>query len=126
MKHPENAQSELQELYSISRSKGLAHTQKEFAELLGVHPANISQFMNGSVPITEQMMRKIRNAAMAAGIIENVNTPVINAEQINAPIAQTANGDASAQSTDPRWFDLVAEKDKQIDRLLGIIEKMQQ
>lgn len=132
MKTSKDARTELQELFGIALAKGLAHNRKGFAELVGVHPANLSSFLSGYTPITDQTMSKIRNAAIAAGIIESVNAPVLNAESVNAPIAQTQNGNPTAQMTDPRWFDLVkqkdnqiAEKDAQINRLLDIIEKMQ-
>ena len=77
-------------------------------------------------------MRKIRNAAIVAGIIGDINAPALNAENINAAATQTQNGNLVEKTTDPRWFDLIkrkddqiAEKDAQINRLLSIIEKMQ-
>lgn len=132
MKNAKDAQSELQELFDIARSKGLAHTKKEFAELVGIHPANFSSFLSGYTNVTEQMMRKIRNAAIVAGVISENAAPVVTAESVNAPIAQTQNGNPVAQTTDPRWFELVsrkdeqiAEKDAQINRLLTLLENEQ-
>lgn len=69
MKNAKNAQAELQELFDLARSKGLAHTKKEFAELVGIHPANFSSFLSGYTAVTEQTMRKIKNAAIVAGVI---------------------------------------------------------
>lgn len=126
MKHAENAQDELRELYYCARQNGKAHTQKEFAELLGIHPANMSQFMNGAVPITHQMMRRIKDAATVAGLNvtqegdDNTSAALVEGGDVLGGHAQK-----NLPSQDPRWFDLVAEKDRQIDRLLGIIENMQ-
>lgn len=132
MKKDKNAQKELQELFDTARSKGLAHTKKEFAELVGIHPANFSSFLSGYTIVTEQRMRKIRNAAIVAGIIGDFNAHALNAENINAADTQTQNGNLVEKTTDSRWFDLIkrkddqiAEKDAQINRLLSIIEKMQ-
>lgn len=132
MKNAKDAQSELQKMFDLARSKGLAHTKKEFAELVGIHPANFSSFLSGYTPVTEQTMRKIRNAATIAGVISEDAAPTLSAENVNAPIAQTQYGDPVAQTTDPRWFDLVsrkdeqiAEKDAQINRLLTLLENEQ-
>ena len=81
MKKYENAQDELRAIYDQARSIGRVHTQKEFAELVGINPTNLSAIFNGSVPLTEQMLRRIREAAQVAGIINadgsavNVNSP---------------------------------------------------
>lgn len=81
MKKYENAQDELRNIYDQARSTGRVHTQREFAELVGINPTNLSAIFNGSVPLTEQMLRRIREAAQVAGIINadggavNVNSP---------------------------------------------------
>lgn len=81
MKKYENAQDELRSIYDQARSIGRVHTQREFAELVGINPTNLSAIFNGAVPLTEQMLRRIREAAQVAGIINadgsavNVNSP---------------------------------------------------
>ena len=81
MKKYENAQDELRSIYDQARNMGRVHTQREFAELVGINPTNLSAIFNGSVPLTEQMLRRIREAAQVAGIINadgsavNVNSP---------------------------------------------------
>lgn len=81
MKKYENAQDELRSIYDQARSTGRVHTQREFAELVGINPTNLSAIFNGAVPLTEQMLRRIREAAQVAGIINadgsavNVNSP---------------------------------------------------
>lgn len=126
MKKYSNAVDELNDLYDLARAQGRAHTKKEFAELLGIHPANMSQFMSGYTTVTWQMMKRIKDAAAVAGI-----TTVQEGDD-NTAVAMVEGGDVlgghaqkNLPSQDPRWFDLVAEKDRQIDRLLGIIENMQ-
>lgn len=39
-------------------AKGLAHTKKEFAEIVGIHPANFSSILSEYTLVTEQRMRK--------------------------------------------------------------------
>lgn len=117
---------ELRDLYEQVRATGKIHTRKDFAELAGIPASNISSFMSGYTPLTEQKLQNIRNAIIASGIFgsqiieENNGTAIVD----NGDMGDNAQKNLQQQS-DPRWFDLVAEKDKQIDRLLGIIEKMQ-
>lgn len=132
MKHPENAQSELRELYYSARKQGKAHTQKEFAELVGIHPANMSQFMSGSAPLTNQMLRRIKDAAAARGIVFNQDCEDNVAAVTESGDIFGGHAQKNLQSSDPQWFELVArkddqiaQKDEQINRLLSIIENMQ-
>jgi hypothetical protein len=126
MKKYSNAVDELNDLYDLARKQGRAHTKKEFAELLGIHPANMSQFMSGYTTVTWQMMKRIKDAAAVAGITtvqegdDNTAAAIVESGDVLGGHAQK-----NLPSQDPRWFDLVAEKDRQIDRLLGIIENMQ-
>ena len=73
--------------------------------------------------LTEQLLRRVQNELMLKGIVLE-GSPITfasnNAQNVSAPVTQTTT------TTDDRWFDLVAEKDAQINRLLGIIEKMQE
>lgn len=126
MKNYPNAQEELLQMYEAARQNGKAHTKKEFAEMLGINPANMSGFVSGYTSVTAQMMRRIKDAASLAGIyspqtIETNNGTAVGGGDVLGDNAQKI----LEQQTDPRWFELVKEKDKQIDRLLGIIEKLQ-
>lgn len=68
MKKHSNAREDLCALYEAARNSGRVHTQKEFAELLGINPANLSSFMSGSIAITEPMYRRIFDSAALQGI----------------------------------------------------------
>lgn len=113
MKEKTESQQMLHDLFNAAKAQGLAHTQKEFAALIGLNVSVLSTLMQGAAPLTEQMEKRILDACATAGITSNGNAVNVNSPQ------------STANASDPRWFDLVAEKDKQIDRLLGIIEKMQ-
>ena len=73
MKKHNNAQNELRDLFNLARDLGKCHTQKDFAYLIGLNPANLSSFLNGAAPITEQMMQRIKAAAQTAGVARDVN-----------------------------------------------------
>lgn len=114
---------ELRDLYQQALATGKVHTRKQFAELVGIPASNVSSFMSGYTPLTEQKMQNIRNAFVVSGLgnAQAENAPAVGGGDVLGDNAQKI----LEQQTDPRWFELVKEKDKQIDRLLGIIEKMQ-
>lgn len=87
-------QEELRALYDLARQKGIAHTQKEFAEMIGINPANLSSFLNGGQPITEQMMRRINNAAACAGVTGSGNA---TQDIAGGDMQKTYNSDHTAE-----------------------------
>lgn len=123
----ENSKAKLQHLYELAKQHGLAHSKGDFATLIGVDNSSLSHALkdDGKIKI-ENVVNKAEHALMKAGIV----------------IDYDAQGDGSVQNVtgsnnriglppkkfehESEWFALVAEKDKQIDRLLGIIEKMQE
>lgn len=123
----ENSKEKLQHLYELAKRHGLAHSKGDFATLIGVDNSSLSHALkdDGKIKI-ENVVNKAEHALMKAGIV----------------IDYDAQGDGSVQNVtgsnnriglppkkfehESEWFALVAEKDKQIDRLLGIIEKMQE
>lgn len=124
MKKHQNAQEELREMYNAARSQGKAHTQKEFAELVGIHPANLSAIFNGAMPITEAMMQRITNAAKLAGILQNGDNNTIAGGDVLGDSAQKNLG----TDIQPLIGEMAAQREMyaaHVDRLLGIIEKMQ-
>lgn len=61
-------QRELTSLLNAARSQGFVENQKEFAELIQLHPGYFSQLLKGSKTITKQMLKRIKDAVKAAGI----------------------------------------------------------
>lgn len=97
MKKHYDAQEELRALYDLARSKGIVHTQKEFAELIGLNPANLSALLNGANPVTEQMMRRITDAAACAGVTGNGNA---TQDIAGGDMQKTYNSDHTAELLD--------------------------
>lgn len=109
----------LNRAYETAKTAGKVHTSTDFAELTNINRSFLSQMLNGSVPITDKTQQRIEEALQQHGI-------VIQAQD-QAQVVNTGDnyGEQKILSNDDRWFDLVAEKDQQISRLLGIIENMQ-
>ena len=110
----------LNRAYEAAKDAGKAHNAAEFAKLTETNRSFLSQMLNGAVPVTDRTLQRILDALAKEGI-------VINASD-NAQVVATGDnyGEQKILGTaDERWFDLVAKKDEQIDRLLGIIEQMQ-
>ena len=60
-------QQELKNLLNLARSQGRVNKQKEFAGLIQLDAGYLSQLLNGAKPITRQMLKRIRDAVIAAG-----------------------------------------------------------
>ena len=118
--------SRLHELFEIAKEKGIVKNQKEFAKLIGVENSSLSHALKNdgrvSLPNT---IKKAEHALMMRGVsIEESN--------VGDGIMQNVSGSNNTVGVPPKnfyheeeWFALVAEKDRQINRLLSIIEKMQ-
>lgn len=129
----ETKKSRLNQLYQIARAHGLAHSKGDFASLIGVESSSLSHALkdDGKIKI-DNVINKAEHALMKAGIDYGTVTGQIRDG------SDTASGDESVQNisgnnnqigippkkfeSEKDWFALVAEKDKQIDRLLTIIE----
>ncbi len=61
-------QQELKNLLNLARSQGRVNKQKEFAGLIQLDAGYLSQLLNGAKPITRQMLKRIRDAVIAAGV----------------------------------------------------------
>lgn len=94
MEKQSKVQDELQYLVNISRLQGFAQNQKQFAEMVGLDPGPLSAMLTGSKKITSQMMKRIKDAVTAAGVVIEGNG---NATA-TAPgsTAQVISGDLSA------------------------------
>lgn len=112
---------EILHLYSQFRAKSLAKSQGEFAKLVGIDQSTLSATVHNQAGYSAtNLLEKVRRAARQHGIEVSASN--------NSQALQVGDnyGEQKILSSDnARWFDLCAEKDKQIDRLLGIIEKMQ-
>ena len=99
-------------IYNLLRVKKIVKSQRDFATFIGVNDQVLSAALRGDERyLTVAFIRKMNEAIKPYGLnvytpTENVDKPVDNNEQINRLIA------------------LLYEKDKQIDRLLSIIEKL--
>lgn len=129
----ETKKTRLNQLYQIARAHGLAHSKGDFASLIGVESSSLSHALkdDGKIKI-DNVINKAEHALMKAGIDYGTVTGQIRDG------SDTASGDESVQNisgnnnqigippkkfeSEKDWFALVAEKDKQIDRLLTIIE----
>lgn len=109
---------ELESLYQEARQKGLVLTKKEFAHFIGIQYNTLSHVFGGSANASaENAVIKAKRALSAHGdgSVQNVQNATVN------------NGIPPKKfDNEQGWFALVSEKDKQIDRLLTIIERMQQ
>lgn len=121
----ENKNARLQDLYDLARQHGLASNKGEFATLIGIDRSSLSHALKDDGKVS--LDNTIKSAELAL---------------LRAGISLDASGDGSMQNVtgsnnivgvpaknfthEEEWFALVAEKDKQIDRLLTIIEKMQE
>lgn len=109
-------------LYGVALSAGLCKGKTDFAKLINMDPASISHAFanNGKIRI-ENVVKKTEDALTRAGIDittgDNSTTIAGSNNSVGVP--------AKNFTHESEWFALVSEKDKQIDRLLGIIEKMQ-
>ena len=121
----ETKSKRLLELYNLATRHKLVKSKGEFAKLIGVEAGSLSHALkdDGKVSV-DNAITKAEHALLRAGISinasgdGNVQTVTGNNNQIGMP---PKNFDI-----EQGWFALVAEKDKQIDRLLSIIEKLSQ
>ena len=120
------AKDRLMELYRLAVANDVVKNRKQFAELISTAEGTLSNSING-VP---------KYAGTAATLVTRAE-----AELMKLGINIHASGDGSMQNVsgsnnqvgvppkkfehEEEWFDLVAKKDEQIDRLLSIIENMQ-
>lgn len=87
-------QRELVSLLNAARSQGLVESQKEFADMIQLHPGYLSQLIKGTKSITKQMLKRIRDAVAAAGVVIEGNG---NATATGpGSTAQVVTGDLSA------------------------------
>ena len=121
----ENQTSRLQELYDLACLNGLAKNKGEFATLIGIDRSSLSHALkdDGKVSL-DNTIKSAELALMKAGISVNASGDGSTAQSVVGN-NNTIGLPQKKFEHEGEWFALVAEKDKQIDRLLSIIEKMQ-
>ena len=87
-------QEELLSLLNSARSQGRVRTQKEFAEMIQLSPTYLSQLIVGSKEITKQMLKRIKDAVNAAGVVIEGNGNATDTGPNST--AQVLSGDLSA------------------------------
>lgn len=116
--------SKLQELYDLARVNNLASSKREFAEFIGIDVSSLSHALkdDGRVSLSNTI-QKAEHALMKSGVVINGmgDGSIQNVSGSNNSIGVPSKNFAHESD----WFALIAEKDKQIDRLLTIIENMQ-
>lgn len=113
--------------YNTLRVKKCVNSQKEFAQVLGMTEQTLSSAMRGKENyLTDNLMRKI------ADYMQNNHGINIYDQQGTLNMAggstMVVEGDQKIlgnENDSERWFSLVDEKDKQIDRLLSLLEREQ-
>lgn len=118
---------ELRELFDAARESGLAHTQKEFAGLIGLDPTSLSSFLKGKAPITETMMKRIKNEAFMSTLHISGNGNAAATGPNSS--AQVVSGDVTAliaELAEQRkvFVDQLKVKDEQISQLTGMLHEM--
>ena len=87
-------QEELLSLLNSARSQGRVRTQKEFAEMIQLSPTYLSQLIVGSKEITKQMLKRIKDAVNAAGVVIEGNGNATDTRPNSTD--QVLSGDLSA------------------------------
>ena len=114
----------LQNLYDLARQHGLANNKGEFATLIGIDRSSLSHALkdDGKVSL-DNTIKSAELALLRAGVSINASG---DGSMQNVTGSNNSVGVPAKNFThEKEWFELVAEKDKQIDRLLSIIENMQ-
>ena len=118
-------QRELLSLLNAARSQGLVESQKEFADMIQLHPGYLSQLIKGTKSITKQMLKRIRDAVAAAGVVIEGNG---NATATGpGSTAQVVTGDLSAlikEMSEQRmaYMEQLRTKDLQIAECLQLMK----
>ena len=118
-------QRELVSLLNAARSQGLVENQKEFADMIQLHPGYLSQLIKGTKSITKQMLKRIRDAVAAAGVvIEGSGNATATGP---GSTAQVVSGDLSAlikEMGEQRrsYEEQLRAKDKQISECMQLLK----
>ena len=118
------------EVLRFAIAKGIVSNQKEFASLIEATPSQLTNYLKGKTVPQPNSFERMNAAVDNAFNIDWLRGGYGN---IYAVSDGSIVGNNNTNGIPPKkfdneqgWFALVSEKDKQIDRLLTIIERMQQ
>lgn len=124
--------------FNLARVQGLVKTQKEYADFIGISEDTLSGAMNGNERyLTDKLLFRVEKIMQENGIniydgVRTMNANNTSGGIVNQGQVQKNFNAPNADPDDNLYRDLLAEmresrieKDKQIDRLLSIIENMQ-
>lgn len=117
----------LKRLYELAVEHGLVKTQKEFAQFIEIDNSSLTHALKDDGRISlSNTIKKAEHALMKEGV------SIDGGEITGDGNMQNVNGSNNTVGVPPKkfthedeWFALVKEKDRQIERLLTIIENMQ-
>ena len=123
--------NKLVEAYNYLRSIGRVHTQKDLATAIDCNEAVLSSaFNNDKKYLTKGLLRKL---CLAYSDIFNIEyfikdegemlKSVVNQNNVSGDNIQGHNVTVNKSQTD-KFLDLLQTKDEQMNRLIGIIEKL--
>lgn len=122
-----NEREELKKLLNVTRSQGKVKNQKEFASMVNLDPAYLSQLLSGTKPITRQMLKRIKDAVVTAGVVIEGNGnatatgPNSTAQVISADVSTLIAEFAEQRKV---FVDQLKVKDEQISQLTGMLHEM--
>lgn len=104
----------LERVFAAARLRGKCKTQKDFAEMVGVHPSTISLAMKGDEKyLTDKLIRVVTQWARIEGI---------DGDPIPQPQARDSRPDIVIPAA---TMDLYTSMAKSIDRLTALVERLQ-
>ena len=120
------AKDRLLELYRLAVANGVVKNRKQFATLIHTAEGTLSNSINGApkyAGTAETLVKRAESELKIKGV--SVDGSTVNGSSIVSGDNNTIGVPPKNFYHEEEWFALVAEKDRQINRLLSIIEKMQ-
>ncbi len=114
-------------MYNASRMANVCHTQKEFANFIGIDVTTLSKAMKGyDGYLTENLQKKIEKAFAdhnIQNVLDNHGTVIHTQKNIHSSSSEPLP--QNEQERIDKFLDLLKEKDVQMNRLLALMENMQ-
>ena len=125
----------ISEMLKYALVNGIINNKGEFADYIGLSPATLSRYLSGKKIPSDATLRRINetfgNVFSDEWVFLGTGVMIDNHGTVTGEIRESSvqNGNNNHMGiptkkfeSEKDWFALVAEKDKQIDRLLTIIE----
>lgn len=127
-KSPKNAKFDaIWYAFNTLRVQNIVNSQKDFAKLLGINEQSISSALRGvDAYLTDSLLFKV-DAFMKEQYGINIydQQGTLNMAGGSTMVVEGDQKILGNENDSERWFSLVDEKDKQIDRLLSLLEREQ-